>query len=627
MLKKLILSAICLATFGHAHGNTHMLAAEEAIKGGAPLALYQNLRGHPLYPWLQYHDYKNRLPLVPAEELAEFMHNHPYAPFSGLLADQLFPQWLGQGNYRAIIRAYQPGYANQAAQCRYRLAELYSGNRDKALADLETLWEGDKIPEAACADLLAQLPSRGDPREIVRNRFTRAMAGNNRQIASNLLRHLQGDALIAARSWLAIDSGAEPLASALTLGDSAWRAAVLGDQIDKKARKQTETAAQAAFAALANGHFKGENKAAGRAFNRLTRILADANDPRTLQAWQGIPAGEHEKTTIEQLIAYAQRIHAWHQLPGWLAQHLGEKDLKSAEVQYWIGKALEKSGNSAAAQTHYRNAARERDIYGFIAAEKLGLPYAMNDRPIRKDPALYGKVLSRPNAYRIKIFHHIGLASRARQEWQYFIKDLNPDEIGQAALFADQLQWPILAITTLASVKNWDALALRFPVRHEAAVRQLAARHGISPATILAIIRKESIFQTDIRSPVGAVGLMQVMPATARATATRAGIPYGGEYQLTHIDTNLAIGSQYLADRLDQYGHLAYAAAAYNAGPARATRWMNERPGIPLDEWIAQIPFNETRDYVKRVIEFEKVYEYRLGLPHRPIHSPAHPAW
>lgn len=627
MLKKILLPLVWLTPFFAQANVQHALVAEEAIKQGASLMSYQNLRGHPLYPWLQYQDYKNRLSLTSADELAEFMHQNPYAPFSSALADQLFPQWLAQGNYRAIIRAYQSGYANQAAECRYRLAEFYSGNRDKALANIDHLWEDGKIPEAACADILAQLPSAGDNRALVLNRFTQAMRNDRKQIATGLLRHLQGDALQAASTWLAIDSGSAPLADALTLQNPGWRAAVLGDQIDKQVRKQTESVAQVAFSALNSGYFQGHDKAAGRAFNRLTRIFADASDPRTVQAWQGIPAGEHEKATIEQLVAYAQRIHAWPQLIGWLNDHLGADDLASGESQYWLGKAYEKNGDHHNAQRHYQQAAATRDFYGFLAAEKLGMPYAMNDRPVRKDSVLYGKVLSRPAAYRIKIFHHVGLVNRARQEWPYLIKDLNDEEIGQAALFADQLNWPIMAITTLAKIKNWDALALRFPIQHEAQVRRLASLHGISPATIFAIIRKESIFQAEVKSPAGALGLMQVMPATASATARKHAIPYAGTHQLTDIDTNLAIGSQYLATRLNQYGHLVYAAAAYNAGAGRVERWRSERPNLPLDEWVAQIPFNETRDYVKHVVEFEKVYEYRLGIPHRPIHSPAYPAW
>lgn len=622
-----ILLPLCFVLPFAASGNTHVLAAEEAVKSGAPLSQYSNLRGHPLYPWLQYHDYKNRLSLVSADELAEFMHQNPYAPFSSALADELFPQWLAQGNYRAVIRAYQSGYANQAAQCRYRLAELYSGNRDKALDNIDSLFEQGKIPEAACAEILAQLPGNSSARELVLPRFTRAMHGNNRRIAHNLLRHLQGDALAAAGTWLAVDSGASPIETAMTVGDSAWRAAILGDQVDKQVRKNREAAAHTALSAHRAGYFQGHDKAAGRAFNRLTRILADAGDPRTIEAWQAIPKNEHERATIEQFTAYAQRIHAWPQLAGWLSGHLGDEDLKSGEVQYWLAKAHEKSGNRSAADTHYRNAAKTRDFYGFLAAEKLGLPYAMNDRPILKDPVLYGKIMARAPAYRIKIFRHIGLNRRAAQEWPYLIKDLSDEETAQAALFADQLNWPITAISTLAGIKNWDALALRFPVQHEARVRQLAARHGISPATIFAIIRKESIFQADVKSPAGALGLMQVMPATASATASKYGIPYTGTHQLTDIDTNLAIGSQYLATRLNQYGHLVYAAAAYNAGAGRVDRWKSERPGMPLDEWVVQIPFNETRDYVKRVVEFEKVYEYRLGIPHRPIHTPAHPAW
>ena len=120
---------------------------------------------------------------------------------------------------------------------------------------------------------------------------------------------------------------------------------------------------------------------------------------------------------------------------------------------------------------------------------------------------------------------------------------------------------------------------------------------------------------------------MQVMPATASHTAQKNGIPYSGKWQLTEPDTNLEIGSQYLADRLNEFGHLAYAAAAYNAGPARVRQWQAQFAGLPLDEWIAQIPFNETRDYVKRVLEYEKVYEYRLGLPHTSYNNGAVRLW
>ena len=219
---------------------------------------------------------------------------------------------------------------------------------------------------------------------------------------------------------------------------------------ERRLRETLEVIASDALSAHSAGHFNGHDKAAGLAFNRLTRILADANDPRTIQAWQAIPAGEHERATIEQLIAYAQRIHAWQQLTGWLGEHLGAEDLNSGEIQYWLGKAHEKTGNSAAANSHYRKAAATRDFYGFLAAEKLGLPYAMNDRPVVKDPVLYGKVMSRAAAYRIKIFHHIGLTSRASQEWPYLVKGLNDDEIAQAALFVceranERLEWRLSA--------------------------------------------------------------------------------------------------------------------------------------------------------------------------------------
>ena len=102
------------------------------------------------------------------------------------------------------------------------------------------------------------------------------------------------------------------------------------------------------------------------------------------------------------------------------------------------------------------------------------------------------------------------------------------------------------------------------------------------------------------------------MPATASDTARKYGISYGGSGQLTNPSTNLAIGTQYLSNRLQEFRSLAVAAASYNAGPNRARQWLDKYPNLPLDEWIAQIPFNETRDYVKKVMEYEKIYDYLL---------------
>ena len=600
----------------------NILDAENAIKNGAPLAAYQHLAPHPLYPYLQARAYRDD-PATPIETIVAFLKQYPADPFSTQLAKQKFPLWLASGNNDAIIAAYSADYADAGIECDYRLAQLNKNHTRAATQKLDELWEQDKNLDAECNTLFDRLAHGGHISETqTAARFRQAMEQNNRLIASYLAGALHGAAAQAAQTWLDIDQGNLPLDAAYNLAPD-WRSALLAQQLGKRLKKDPGAIAQAANAA-AFGYLSNP-KDAGKLYNPLLRKLADNDDPHTLTIWNAIPAGEHEDNTIYDLIAYDLRRSDWRGLASHLGK-LGPEAQDKAEIQYWLGKALEKNGDRAGADTHYRRAASKRDFYGFLAAEKLGETFRLNDRPVRRDQH-YTTIVGRPAAYRARIFRNLGDDARASQEWQALTKNLSPAENAQAALYASEIGWNIQAITTLGKGKNWDALELRFPVAYENQVRQLASRHGISPAQILAIIRKESIFQPGIASKAGAIGLMQVMPATASHTAQKNGIPYSGKWQLTEPDTNLEIGSQYLADRLNEFGHLAYAAAAYNAGPARVRQWQAQFAGLPLDEWIAQIPFNETRDYVKRVLEYEKVYEYRLGLPHTSYNNGAVRLW
>lgn len=607
-----ILMSLALAFGIPAHAEENILDAEAAIKNGAPLAAYQHLAPHPLYPYLEAQAYRDNLATTPTATLVTFLKKYPNDPFSTALAKQAYPLWAAGGDNDAIIQSYSPGFADEALECQYRLALLNRGKTREATQGSDKLWESEKSLGAECNTLYDRLAHSGHIKPAQHaERFRLAMANNNRLIASYLAGNLQGAAAQAAQTWLDIDQNTLPIESAYSLSDPDWRSALLAQQLGKRLKKDPVAIAQATTAASMG--YISRPKDAGKLYNPLVRKLAQADDPNTLTLWDAIPAAEHEDNTTYDLIAYELRRGDWRGLPA----HLGKLDKEAqnkAEIQYWIAKALEKSGDRAGADSHYRRAAGQRDFYGFLAAEKLGVAPSYHDRPVSRDRH-YAAVVGRPAAYRARIFRNLGDDARASQEWQALLKTLTPAESAQAALYASEIGWGVQAVTTLGKSKNYDALALRFPTAYETRVRQLARQHGISPAKIFAIIRKESIFQPAIASKAGAIGLMQIMPATASHTASKNGIPYSGKWQLTEPDTNLEIGSQYLTDRLNEFGHLAYAAAAYNAGPSRVNQWRAENPGLPLDEWIAQIPFTETRDYVKRVLEYEKVYEYRLNLP------------
>ena len=158
-----------------------------------------------------------------------------------------------------------------------------------------------------------------------------------------------------------------------------------------------------------------------------------------------------------------------------------------------------------------------------------------------------------------------------------------------------------------------EVLRVLFPLDHWPLLESLAKAQGIDPYLVAALAAQESTFDAGIRSSAGAIGLMQIMPATGRGFARRMGITPFSTGRLTEPEINASIGTKYFADLMQQFGGAAYALAGYNAGEHRVVRWRAERPGLPVDEWIDDIPFPETQNYVKRILGTAEDYRRLYG--------------
>lgn len=158
-----------------------------------------------------------------------------------------------------------------------------------------------------------------------------------------------------------------------------------------------------------------------------------------------------------------------------------------------------------------------------------------------------------------------------------------------------------------------EILAVIFPIDHWPLLRQYAAAKNLDPYLVAALVAQESTFQADVRSSANAWGLMQIIPATGRRYAATLGIKPFSTFRLTEPDINVRIGTQYFSDLLKRFGDVAPALAAYNAGPERVVRWLAERPGFDRDEFIDDIPFPETQNYVKRIIGTTEDYRILYG--------------
>ena len=278
---------------------------------------------------------------------------------------------------------------------------------------------------------------------------------------------------------------------------------------------------------------------------------------------------------------------------------------------YWKAKALQAAQPASAEATAlYQSIASVRGFYEQLALEELGQKITVPARPapLNVDEIQAARLNAGLNraAYAITI----GLRPEGVREWNYSTNLAKPGgmtdrELLAAAQFACDKQIWDRCINTSERTKELTDFDQRFPMPFRDAVVKRAQSINLDPAYVYGLIRQESRFIMDARSGVGASGLMQVMPATARETARRLGMTgFTGE-QINDRDTNIAIGTGYLKMVLDDVGSsMAMAAAAYNAGPGRPRTWRGQAgsPTVDAAIWAESIPFSETRDYVKKVL-------------------------
>lgn len=285
----------------------------------------------------------------------------------------------------------------------------------------------------------------------------------------------------------------------------------------------------------------------------------------------------------------------------------------SEEWIYWYNIALSRLGPTGAADSALRKLATERSYYGFLAADELDLDYALSDTEYAVNEAVMHSLGQRPDLVRARELFEVGLDSRGRSEWNEAIAYMTNDEKVQAAKLASQWGWHSRAIATIASVGQYDDLALRYPLPYQSTFAEHAASASIPPDWAYGIARSESLFMRDVRSSAGAIGLMQLMPATGREVAASISLPYSGVDTLTNPQSNIRLGTSYLGQMAQRYsGNRVLATAAYNAGPHRVDRWLPTTGKQDARIWIENIPFNETRKYVRRVMAAETIFHWRM---------------
>lgn len=587
--------------------------AEQAIKQGRAAEaepLLAGLTDYPLYPYLLYQKLARELGNGPAIRafLARFDQSRPAL----LLRQRWLERLAEQGAWAEYADNYREADSPKL-ECAYYLALAKLGRGEEAWAGAQRLWATGASLPASCErlfELWQATPGFGV--EQVWQRYGLAMQKGNLDLALVLRALLPEEGRAQADFWRQVHDNPR-----LVLSCSAWNPAApaaaqaFAHGIDRLATSEP-VLAQTAWVLHKNrfGFDPGEE---ARIDRRTALALAAQRHELAWAYLLDLPKASADAQTRGWRVRAALARRDW---AGALAaiELLVPEEKQQAQWLYWRGRGLEALGDRQGALDSYRLAARERDFFGLNAADRVGADYPLASRPIPAGEEDLARLAARPPFLAVQEWHALGREAEARSEWFHAVKALPPADLPLAAKLAQRWGLDNLAINTAAKAGQWDDLDLRFPLGYQDLLTQAAKARQVDPAWVYAVVRRESAFDAGAGSPVGAVGLMQLMPATGELMAKRLQESWPGPAALLDPGRNLRYGTAYLRGLLDKFGqHLALAAAAYNAGPGRVERWLPTEGAMPADLWVETIPFSETRQYVAAVLFHAVVYQARLS--------------
>lgn len=587
-------------------------SADQALRNGVPVD-YAPLRAYPLYPYLRYQELTRRLPEWPAAEVREFLQTYADSP----LAERLRGGWLRR---LATARRWDD-YVRDAVptrdaelDCWRRQALLNTGQSESALRGFSTLWlRGTALPVACDPVITAWRSQGGLTPELLWQRFALAMDRNSLGLAKILREALPAADQKLADHWLVIAGDPPRLLENGRFDFSDPRTGlIISDGLERWGKRD----ALAAAAALDT--LKQRDRQLALQLAEVERWLAlwIASDyhPTALARLAAVPDTVVDRDVREWRVRICLRQGDWPTALYWLDQ-LPAEERDSPRWQYWRSRTLEALGRVEEAKPIYQGIAQQRDYHGFLAADRLGAPYAIPSIPLAiPATALDALLTGSPGLQRARELYILGRESEADAEWRQATQGFDRPALQQAAVLAHRWDWHSQAIATVSRAEHWEDLELRFPLAYREEVINNARSDAVDTAWAYAVIRQESSFRPDARSPVGALGLMQIMPATGRQIAQELRDASADHPALLQPDINLRYGIRYLRQILERLqNNPMLATAAYNAGPNKVAQWLPTRDAMPADVWAETIPYRETRSYVQRVMEYAAIYQRRLG--------------
>ena len=569
-----------------------------------------DLAHYPLYPYLLRLKLERTMSIRTKREVKQFLEDFDGQPVSyGVRYKWL--NYLAKNDYRStFLESYRSGMGARLTciALNYRLKE--GENEKTVLHEVDALWlHGQSQPEE-CDPLFAKWKKAGmmTP-EMVIKRIEIAAKEDNRAIISYLKRQLPSDKQYLADAWLSVtrDTSRVNKTALFPLKNTSHEAEVIVWAVEKLAWRNPDLAGKV-FTRYNDK--KVFSKAQQHVMRRAIALSYTLDRLPQAHYWLELADIDGASEDIKLWhISHLLRTKKWQEVVD-VIDNAPASLQREENYRYWKARALEALGQTMQATVLYKELAQERHYYGFMASAHIGEIPSLVHTPAPRDTAAIASVAKTPATMRAVEFFRLDRPTEARREWYYLLAHLPDSKVTDAGILA--YEWGLYdqAITSFARSGYWDDVERRFPLAFNDVFSEKSEAYSISKSLAMAIARRESSFRSDAISPVGAAGLMQLMPGTARYVAKEK----VSRSELFKVNDNVEYGVQYIRYLMDKLNNNpVLVSASYNAGWRKVLEWLPANESLPVDIWIENIPYKETRAYVKAVMAYQHIYDQQLG--------------
>jgi soluble lytic murein transglycosylase len=593
--------------------------AIETLKNGERERFRQlksQLTDYVLYPYLERAELLQRLKFDNRHDIQTFLDTYGDTPVT-IPVRYRFLHLLAHRNQTALFLTYYRPLGDITLECHWLRFRLKTNeNKLGIFADAKRLWlHGNSRPDA-CDPVFAAMKKSGYLSfDLIWSRLLLALNQKNASMvrylssllpeqqkplgiyAQNVLRNPK---LLARKPDHRLNPKYLSQIAIIVLSKSLWRDPDEGLNLYHKARN----------------HINFSDSQHRQLTKTIALSLATTNHLKAGDWLDKIGTNEQDELLLRWKLAHLLRNRNWAEVKYWLT-HTTPPENSNNDWQYWLARAEQELGNHQTANHLFEKLAQKRSYYGFMASAIIGKQPSLQNKQYSFDPSLIRQLSERPGILRAHELWKLNKHLSARREWNQEKQSLTSQQRSHLAAIAYHWGWYDQAIFALSESGLHDSVEMRFPLAFENLMQQAAKEAGIDLTLSLAVARKESAFMPDAYSPVGARGLMQLMPRTARYIAQKEKLPKPNFSDLFDPSVNVTLGTRYLKQLLDEYqGNTVLATASYNAGKHKVLKWLPEQDPLPADIWIETVPYRETRAYIKNVLAYQQIYRTLLGQEH-----------